>query len=211
MLRALIACLAVLISAPAFALESSADEAEQFVQTNAEAVIDTLQALEEGERELEAVREEFRERIDTLADVERITNFVLGRYRRTASQADLQAFRETFREYAISVYETELTNYAGQTLTVTGSVTRSPGDYVVRSEVSGGPQGETYEVNWRVLERDGALQVLDAQVFGIWLAQTQREQILSIIGDNRGDVSAATQALEERLDDSEARTAGGAD
>lgn len=211
MLRALIACLAVLISAPAFALESSADEAEQFVQTNAEAVIDTLQALEEGERELEAVREEFRERIDTLADVERITNFVLGRYRRTASEETLAAFRETFREYAISVYETELTNYAGQTLTVTGSVTRSPGDYVVRSEVSGGPQGETYEVNWRVLERDGALQVLDAQVFGIWLAQTQREQILSIIGDNRGDVSAATQALEERLDDSEARTAGGAD
>ena len=208
MFKSLITLAALIFAAaPALAQQTSAEQAEAFVQENARGVIGTLQALEEGERELDSVREEFRRRIDELADVERVTNFVLGRYRRTASRDELEAFRETFREYAISVYETELTNYAGQTLTVTGSVTRSPGDYVVRSEVSGGPQGKTYDVNWRVLEEDGELQVLDAQVFGIWLAQTQREQILSIIGNNRGDVSAATQALNERLNQSEAETA----
>ena len=207
MLRVLLAAVLLLAPSGAAAQSTTARQAEAFVQDNARAVIETLQALESGERDLDSVRGEFRSRIDDLADVERITNFVLGRYRRTASQSELEAFRETFREYAISVYETELTNYAGQTLSVTGSVTRGPGDYVVRSEVTGGPDGRAYEVNWRVLEDDGALQVVDAQVFGIWLAQTQREQILSIIGDNQGDVSAATQALNQRLDDSEARTA----
>ena len=207
MLRVLLAAVLLLAPSGAAAQSTTARQAEAFVQDNARAVIETLQALESGERDLDSVRGEFRSRIDDLADVERITNFVLGRYRRTASQSELEAFRETFREYAISVYETELTNYAGQTLSVTGSVTRRPGDYVVRSEVTGVPDGRAYEVNWRVLEDDGALQVVDAQVFGIWLAQTQREQILSIIGDNQGDVSAATQALNQRLDDSEARTA----
>ncbi len=207
MLRSILAAAALLIAPAAAAQSTDAEQAETFVQNNARAVIDTLQALEEGERALEAVREEFRSRIDELADVERITNFVLGRYRRTASQDELEAFRETFREYAISVYETELTNYAGQTLSVTGSVTRRSGDYVVRSQVTGGPEGRTYDVNWRVLEQDGALQVVDVQVFGVWLAQTQREQILSIIGNNRGDVSAATRALNERLNDSDAETA----
>ena len=207
MLRVLLTAAALLFPSAAAAQSTSADEAEAFVQDNARAVINTLQALNEGERALEDVREEFRARIDELADVERITNFVLGRYRRTASPDELEAFRQTFREYAISVYETELTNYAGQTLTVTGSVTRRPGDYVVRSEVTGGPEGRTYDVNWRVLEEDGALQVVDAQVFGVWLAQTQREQILSIIGNNQGDVSAATEALNARLDRSNAQTA----
>ena len=207
MLRLLLTAAALMFTASASAQDADAEQAEAFVQENARAIIDTLQALEAGERDLDAVRAEFRSRIDELADVERVTNFVLGRYRRTASQEALEEFRETFREYAISVYETELTNYAGQTLTVTGSVTRRPGDYVVRSEVTGGPQDRTYDVNWRVLEDDGELQVVDAQVFGVWLAQTQREQILSIIGNNRGHVSAATQALNERLADSDAETA----
>lgn len=191
----------LLMSLPASAQDTSAQQAEAFVQANAASVIDTLQALQDGEREIEEVRAEFRQRIDDLADVDRITDFVLGRYRRTASAEELQAFASVFREYAIGVYEAELANYAGQTLSVTGSVTRSPGDYVVRSEVTGGPEGRTYEVNWRVLERDGELQVLDAEVFGVWLAQTQREQILSIIGNNQGRVSAATQALQARIQD----------
>jgi phospholipid transport system substrate-binding protein len=211
MLRSLALAAALVFTAGANAQQTTAQEAEAFVQSNAQGVIETLQALNEGERDLDEVREEFRTRIDDLADVERITIFVLGRYVRTASQETLDAFSATFRDYAISVYESELTNYAGQTLSVTGSVTRSPGDYVVRSQVTGGPQGETYEVNWRVLESEGALQVLDAQVFGIWLAQTQREQILSIIGNNRGEVGAATDALRAQLENSTAQTAGGAE
>jgi len=207
MFKSVLAAAALILTGAASAQDTSASEAEAFVESNAQRVIETLQALQAGERDLDEVRAEFRDRIDRLADVERITNFVLGRYRRTASEEDLAAFRETFREYAISVYETELTNYAGQTLSVTGSVTRSPGDYVVRSEVTGGPDGRTYDVNWRVLESDGELQVLDAQVFGVWLAQTQREQILSIIGNNRGQVSAATEALNDRLQNSGTQTA----
>lgn len=207
MFKPLLAAFALMFTASATAQDTSAAEAETFVQSNARNVIETLQALQEGERDLAQVRAEFRDRIDELADVERITNFVLGRYRRTAPQDELEAFRETFREYAISVYETELTNYAGQTLNVVGSVTRSPGDYVVRSEVTGGPQGRTYEVNWRVLDSEQGLQVLDAQVFGVWLAQTQREQILSIIGNNQGRVSAATEALNARLNSRETSVA----
>ena len=188
-------------TAPVFG-QASAQDAEAFISENAQEVISTLQALEAGETQLEAVREDFRDRVQTLADVDRITNFVLGRYRRTADEAQLQDFRDTFREYAFSVYENELTNYAGQELEVTGSVTRRPGDYIVETEVTGGPDGQTYEVNWRVLENDsGDLQVVDVQVMGIWLAQTQRDQITSVIGNNRGDVSAATELLRSKLEE----------
>jgi phospholipid transport system substrate-binding protein len=188
-------------TAPAFAQNAAAQDAEDFISHNAQEVISSLQELQSGEVQLGAVRTDFRERIQTLADIDRITNFVLGRYRRTASEDQLSQFRGTFREYAFSVYESELGNYAGQTLNVTGSITRSPGDYIVETEVTGGPEGGRYEVNWRLLENDtGTLQVVDVQVMGIWLAQTQRDQITSVIGNARGDVSAATTLLRSRLE-----------
>jgi len=179
------------------AARQDAQAAEAFVQQNAQDVIDSLRAYRSGERDLDVVKAEFRDRIEALTDVERVTNFVLGRYRRTGDADDIAEFREVFREFAISIYENELTGYAGQTLEVTGSVQRSEDDYIVRSVVRGGEN--PIEVNWRVLETDDGMRVVDVQVERVWLAQTQREQITSIIGDNNGDVSAATRALRERM------------
>lgn len=200
MMKTLIAAIALTLAAPAALLAQSttAEDAESFVQTQANQVIETLTELKDGQTDLTTVRQDFRDRIDALADVERISNFVLGRYRRTASEEDLAQFRTAFRNYAIGVYESELSAYAGQQLEVTGSVTRRPGDYIVQSRVFGGPDGQEFEVNWRILESDGALKAVDVEVLGIWLAQTQREQILAVIGDHSGDVSAATEMLRNR-------------
>lgn len=200
MLKTLIAAIALTLAAPAALLAQSttAEDAESFVQTQANQVIETLTELKDGQTDLTTVRQDFRNRIDALADVERISNFVLGRYRRTASEEELSQFRTAFRNYAIGVYESELSAYAGQQLDVTGSVTRNPGDYIVRSRVYGGPEGEEFEVNWRILETDGDLKAVDVEVLGVWLAQTQREQILSVIGNHGGDVSAATEMLRNR-------------
>lgn len=196
-------------TAPVFAQTASAQDAEAFIAENAQEVIGALQDLSAGETQLDAVRADFRARVEILADLDRITHFVLGRYRRTASEDQLEEFRDTFREYAFSVYENELTNYAGQTLMVTRTVTRAPGDYIVETDVTGGPDNQTYDVNWRVLESDsGALQVVDVQVMGIWLAQTQRDQIVSVIGNNRGDVSAAIELLRSKLESGDLPEAG---
>ncbi|WP_270375287.1 MlaC/ttg2D family ABC transporter substrate-binding protein [Marinicauda sp. Alg238-R41] len=199
LLAGLLACTTLL---PAYAADAS--QAEDFVETQAQGVITVLQDMRAGEREMAEVKADFRDRINELADVDRITNFVLGRYRRGAEPATLEEFQTVFREFAINVYESELTNYSGQTLDVTGSVTRDENDWVVRSQVSGGPDGEVYEVNWRVQERDGTLKVLDAQVAGVWLAQTQREQITSVIGNAGGNIQAAIDTLCGRIQDQDA-------
>lgn len=181
----------------------TAADAEVFVERNAREIISTLQEMETGQRDIDDVKRDFRERIDALAAVDRITDFVLGRYRRTAPPETLEEFHRVFRRFAINVYERELTNYAGQTLDVTGSITRREDDWIVKSQVTGGPENETYEVNWRVQPVDGELKVLDAQVMGVWLAQSQRDQITSIIGNAGGDVNAAIEVLRERISEQE--------
>lgn len=184
---------------PVNASPQSASEAEAFVQREAQAVIDALQAFHEGELDEATLRRNFRDRVDSLADVPRITHFVLGRYRRGADAAELEEFTTVFREFAINVYERELGNYAGQTLEVNGSVTRAAGDFIVRSTVRANGNGEDVPVNWRVMSGYNGLRVVDAEVMGVWLAQTQRDEITSIIGNARGDITAATRTLRERM------------
>lgn len=213
MLNRLLAALpapALFLSLVFFTLSPAAEAhdaraAEAFVEREAQRVIDALQAWREGEVDLDTLRRDFRNRVDDLADVERITGFVLGRYRRGADPQALEEFSEVFREFAIQVYERELGHYAGQTLSVTGSVTRNSGDYVVRSIVRGGNGEPDVPVNWRVLVRDNEMKVVDAEVMGVWLAQTQREQITGIIGNARGDISAATRVLRERIERNNSR------
>ena len=82
LLAGLLACTTLL---PAYAADAS--QAEDFVETQAQGVITVLQDMRAGEREMAEVKADFRDRINELADVDRITNFVLGRYRRGAEPA----------------------------------------------------------------------------------------------------------------------------
>jgi phospholipid transport system substrate-binding protein len=194
--HAFIAAAAFALSAPA-AFAQRASEAEAFIETNAQEVITLLQAFDNGEADESAVRAELRAKVEEIADTDRISEFVLGRYRRGADEAEIAQFKEVFQNYAISVYERELGNYAGQDLTVDGSVARREDDIIVRTTVTGG--SDTYQVNWRVLDGDAGFQVVDVEVLGVWLAQNQREQITSLIGNAGGRISAATDVLRERM------------
>lgn len=194
---------AIVMTLPA-AQAQAGQEAEAFVEANAQEIITLLQEFEDGERGMEELRTELRDKVIEIADVDRISNFVLGRYRRGADEGVLNEFREVFQEYAISVYERELGNYAGQTLEVEDSIERSENDIIVETVVSGGDGGDPVDVNWRVLNDGAEFKVVDVEVLGVWLAQNQREQITSIIGNAGGDIGEATRVLREQIDSGEA-------
>jgi phospholipid transport system substrate-binding protein len=167
-------------------------EAESFVQTEASRVLTVLNDRGMG---LEAKKAAFRTMIDQVADVPRITSFVLGRYRRVITPAQYAAFLSAFREYADNVYESRLGQYSGQTLKVTGSVVRQPGDVVVTSEVSGGSGAPTV-VNWRVIRgMDGRYKAVDVQVEGVWLAITEQQDFVSTLDNHNGDINVLINQL----------------
>lgn len=191
----------------AFALSAAAradQRAESFVTERAN---EALTVLNDDTVTLAEKKETFRTLVDDVADVPKITRFVLGRYSRNLDPATMSEFSEVFRSYAIGVYEDRLGDYAGETLQVTGSTERQAGDYVVHSVVSGGGQQDDLEVNWRVLIDDaGVAKVVDVEVYGVWLAINQREEIVGIIQQNRGSVEAAIDALRQRIAEQDAAT-----
>jgi phospholipid transport system substrate-binding protein len=170
--------------------------AEQFVGTQAQRVITLL-----NDKSLDPAAKiaAFRQIVDQIADVPRITSFVLGKYARTITPAQMQRFAPVFREYAQNVYETRLGDFHGEKVRVTGSVVRKPGDVVVNSEVYGGDLKQPLPVAWRVLGGGSSWKVVDVQASGIWLAITQQQDFVSTIDNNGGNIDVLIQQLQTQV------------
>ena len=184
------------LATPAAAQSARADRdpaAEAFVLSEANRVLAVL-----GDKTLsvEAKKKTFRALIDEVADVPKITSYVLGKYRRSLTDAQFHDFAVAFREFANTVYESRLGTYKGETLRVTGSIVRRPGDVVVTSEVVGGQTKQPLKVLWRVLKGDdGRWRAVDVQVEGVWLAVTEQQDFVSTLDNAHGDINVLIAQL----------------
>jgi phospholipid transport system substrate-binding protein len=171
--------------------------AENYVRENVQRGLTILnnRSIPDAQR-----RTEFRNFLTGLTDLPRIALFTLGPARRTATPAQIDAFVDAFRNYAVAVYESRLKAYAGQTLRVTGSTAHGPNDYIVtttlvdptgRTEA----QGEPIEVDFRVDSSNGRFVVIDASIVGVWLALEERDQFTAFLEENNGNLDGLTTHL----------------
>jgi phospholipid transport system substrate-binding protein len=191
----------VSLMAAAFAVAAlparAATPAESFVSVNIQKGLTIL-----GNRNLAQADKSarFREFLTGLTDIRRIALFTLGPVKRTASPADLNAFVDAFRDFAVAVYESRLSAYSGQTLKITGSNERAPGDYIV-STVMVDPNAQSgdqpLQVDFRVEDENGRFVVIDVSVAGIWLAIEERDQFTAFLDQNQESVPALVSHLRQ--------------
>lgn len=176
------------IVSPAWA---AANAAEDFVSGNIRTGFDIL-----NDRSANPVerRERFANFLLGLTDVKRVALFMLGRYAASAPQADLDDYLAAYQDYAMAIYQSYFALYSGQSLQVTSSRERAPGDFVVVTNMVG-PGATPMEIDFRI-RTDGEKPLLvDVGVAGVWLTLAQRDQFLSVIAQNNGDIKALTAHL----------------
>jgi phospholipid transport system substrate-binding protein len=179
-------------------------QAEQFVQSNSQVA---LGILSDRGRSIADKSRAFRGFVDQVADVPKITNFVLGKYARTLTPEQKARFATVFRDYASYIYESRLGEYRGETFRVTGSLVRRPGDVIVNSVVSGGHLDQPIPVNWRVQGGGDAWKVVDVQVKGVWLGITEQQDFVSTMDNHHGDVDVLIDQMQKSLADARAKRA----
>ena len=171
--------------------------AETFVQDNIHVGLDILN---NKSLSTDARRTQFANFLLSLTDMKRIADFTLGQYRRGASPADLAAFDTAFQNYAVAVYQSYFAKYAGQTLKVTNSQTRTADDFIVATQLID-PKDHSgqapLEMDFRVRTDGGKPVVTDFSVAGIWLALEERDQFTSFLGQNGGNIHALIGHLED--------------
>ncbi len=175
----------------------AASGAEAFVQAN---VGKGLGILNDKSVSTEQRRVQFQQFILGLTDMRRIANFTLGQYKRTATPAEQDQFAAAFQAYATAVYQSYFSKYSGQTLRVTGSQVRQPGDTIVTTQMidpSDHSGQQPLEVDFRVLGDGGKYVVIDFSVAGIWLAIEERDQFSSFLGQNNGSIATLVSHLHD--------------
>lgn len=184
--------LAVLPSAAEAQVNRARDAgAEAFVADGAKQV---LGILNDRSLSTSAKAAAFHGVIDRLVDVPKVTRFVLGKYARTATPEQYARFSAAFRSYAEGVYQKRIDDYHGETVTVTGSVVRKPGDVLVTTTF-GSRGGQPSIITWRVMGSGNAWKIVDVQVSGVWLAITQQQDFVSTIDNAGGNIDALTSQL----------------
>ncbi|MEM9054948.1 MAG: ABC transporter substrate-binding protein [Pseudomonadota bacterium] len=187
----------ILLAAPAF----SDEKTEAYVQENANNVLSSLNAPSVTP---EARREQFQLYMEEFSNLDAVAKFVIGNYARQFSEDELEQYIQTFRTYALAVYEFYFNEYKGQAVEVTGSVDRNSRDSIVDTQILRA-DGEKLTVRWRVLLREGEYQVVDIALNAdgnlIWLAIEQRAQFLSILDKNQGSSDALIAKIESMTAD----------
>jgi phospholipid transport system substrate-binding protein len=114
-------------------------------------------------------------------DLDLVARLILGRYWRTADDAQRQQYLQLFREYALANLASKLHLYQGQSFEVTGAKVVSDKDALVTSRILS--DGEPpLQVDWRLRQRsDGGLVTIDLIVEGVSLIVTLRSEFASVI------------------------------
>ncbi|HEY1636998.1 MAG TPA: ABC transporter substrate-binding protein [Rhizomicrobium sp.] len=171
---------------------------ETFVQQSVDRGIAVLKdkSLDDAAR-----RKQIGEFLAEVLDTKTMAMFMLGAAREKAAPPDVDAYAEVYKAFTIASYESQLNGYGGETLKVTGSVERAPGDYVVNAVVidpSAPNSPMQIPIGFRVEDEGGGkFAVVDASVAGIWLGLAQRADFGGYLSQHADSVTALTTHLQE--------------
>jgi len=182
----------LLMAAPALAVPTVA---ESVVDENIHKGLDILK-----DKRLNSVqrRDQFEGLLLSLVDVRRIALFTLGQYRRSASPDDVEAFVAAFKNYATAEYQSYFSKYTNQTLKVMGSTEVKPTDFIVQTQLMDPSSNQPpAEVDFRVRTDTGKPVLVDVAYQGIWLSLEQRDQFVSFLGQNNGNVRSLVTHLSD--------------
>jgi phospholipid transport system substrate-binding protein len=143
-------------------------------------------------------KQQFRQLVENSFDVPRIARFVLGRYWRTATDAEKQQFQTAFSTYMISAYWSHFTSYNGESLNVTSAKDQGNGAVLVSTDILTSGGRPPVKVDWYLGKSDNGFKIEDASLEGVSQLVTYRDEFGSIIEQNGGKVSALIDKLNER-------------
>ncbi len=110
-----------------------------------------------------------------LFDFERMSQWVLGRHWRQATDDQKQRFVKEFRDLLVRTYATALLNYTDQKVAILPSPGKSnPDEAVVRTEIQQGGGAPTVPIYYSFYKGDAGWKVYDVNIDGVSLVSNYR-------------------------------------
>jgi phospholipid transport system substrate-binding protein len=140
-------------------------------------------------------------------DIEGTGRFILGRYVRQASPAELQDYLKLFDEIIIRNLSARFGEYRGVKFSLGRSQQRTEEDALVSTLVER-PNSPAFTLDWRVAEINGQPKVVDVIAEGTSLRLTTRSEYAAVIQRNSGRVASLLDAMRGQIAQLAAREGG---
>jgi len=141
-------------------------------------------------------------------DIEGTGRFILGRYVRQASPAELQEYLRLFDDIIVRNLSARFGEYRGVRFSLGRSQQRTEEDALVNTIVER-PNSPAFSLDWRVCEVGGQPRVVDVIAEGTSLRLTTRSEYSAVIQRNGGRVAALLDAMRSQITQLAAREGRG--
>lgn len=198
--------LAAILSAPLAVsvvrapMAGAASPPEQFVQRFAALILDVISDRSQPSAER-------MHQVEVMAsdrfDLDRIARIALGRYWKSAPDAERQEFSALFKAYVLTSYGRRFDEFADRRLRVVGS-TPAGDDTMVESYVEGG--STPVRLDWRLTPSADGWRILDLMVEGVSLVLTYRNEFAALIERSGGQLQGLIAELRSRVAGRQAAT-----
>ena len=202
--RVLLAGIAMLGAAPARAQQMDINRATAFVDRAGQ---DLVNAINDPRLNQTQRRDRVASILRNAIDIEGTGRFILGRYVRQASPAELQDYLKLFDEIIIRNLSARFGEYRGVKFSLGRSQQRTEEDALVSTLVER-PNTAPFTLDWRVAEINGQPRVVDVIAEGTSLRLTTRSEYSAVIQRNGGRVAALLDAMRGQITQLAAREGG---
>ena len=193
--RFVLAGLIGLASPPSQAQQMDIARASAFVDKAGQ---DLVNAINDPRLNLAQRRDRVASILRTAIDIEGTGRFILGRYVRQASPAELQDYLKLFDEVIIRNLSARFGEYRGVKFSLGRSQQRTEEDALVSTLVER-PNTPAFTLDWRVAEVNGRPKVVDVIAEGTSLRLTTRSEYAAVIQRNGGRVAALLDAMRGQI------------
>jgi len=202
--RFLLAGLAGLASLPARAQQMDITRATAFVDRAGQ---DLVNAINDPRLNQTQRRDKVGGILRSAIDIEGTGRFILGRYVRQASPAELQDYLKLFDEIIIRNLSARFGEYRGVKFSLGRSQQRTEEDALVSTLIER-PNNPSFTLDWRVADINGQPKVVDVIAEGTSLRLTTRSEYAAVIQRNSGRVASLLDAMRGQIAQLAAREGG---
>jgi phospholipid transport system substrate-binding protein len=202
--RFLLAGIAGLASLPVRAQQMDITRATAFVDRAGQ---DLVNAINDPRLNQTQRRDRVASILRNAIDIEGTGRFILGRYVRQASPAELQDYQKLFDEIIIRNLSARFGEYRGVKFSLGRSQQRTEEDALVSTLIER-PNNPSFTLDWRVADINGQPKVVDVIAEGTSLRLTTRSEYAAVIQRNSGRVASLLDAMRGQIAQLAAREGG---
>ncbi len=131
-------------------------------------------------------------------DIKGVGFYSLGSARKNLSDSQKIQYSKLFEDYFLKSFSSRLAEYTNPEIEVNDKKVLNKNYTIVNSLLVGTSERPEVKIDWRVYTKDPENPLIrDLIIEGLSLARTQKEEFLSILNSNDGDINALFKALEK--------------